>query len=189
MTPNIRFRGFLMSGEKLQAIMNAVSERLDACPADRAKPPLSEFDAFLTFDETLQSLNKQYLDAKDQRRQAVREFGAGGMTDMAAILEDSAWCAVQTRYMELRDNRVALNRAQEIMNDARAKERREKDAEREKEQLAIYHMAQTAMMMKKAGCDDGVLFWMAVFILLQGQRQQQAMFREQASYSFNRLAA
>lgn len=178
----------MAEAKPLQEIMRRVSEGLDRCQPAPARAALNEFDAFLILDSLLTDLNKHYLDAKEQRRLAVREFGDDGMSDMAAILEDSAWCAVQTRYMELRADRLFQKRAQALMEEERAAERKAKEAERDKERLAIYHMVQSAAMMKKNGRDDAVMFWLAVFYLREIQRQE-TLFREQAHYCFNRLAA
>lgn len=178
----------MAEAKPLQEIMHRVSEGLDRCHPASAKAVLSEFDAFLILDGLLTNLNKQYLDAREQRCNAVREFGTDCMTDMAAILEDSAWCAVQTRYMELRADRMMQKRAQALIEETRAAERKAKEAERDKERLAIYNMAQLAAMIKKNGRDEILMMWLAVFYLREMQRQE-ALFREQARYCFNRLAA
>lgn len=78
----------MAEAKPLQEIMRRVSEGLDLRAPAPAKAVLNEFDAFLILDGLLTDLNKHYLDAKEQRQSAVREFGEGGMSDMAAILED-----------------------------------------------------------------------------------------------------
>ena len=79
-------------------------------------------------------------------------------------------------------------RAGTLMEETRAAERKAKEAERDKERMAIYHMAQLAAAMKKNGRDDIVMIWLAVFYLREMHRQE-TLFREQARYCFNRLAA
>lgn len=90
--------------------------------------------------------------------------------------------------MELRADRSMQKRAAALIEEARTAERKAKEAERDKERLAVYHMAQLAAMMKKSGRDDAVMLWLAVFYWREMQRQE-ALFREQARYCFNRLAA
>ena len=54
-------------------------------------------------DPTLASLIKQYLNASRAHKDLIRHHGAqDAMTEVAADMVDSAWCALQTRLLELR---------------------------------------------------------------------------------------
>src|ERR1700754_3624501 len=65
--------------------------------------PLSEIDYFVQLDATLEELQYRYQQAKEYAQAACREHGAESpMADLAIDMEDSAWCAMQTRLMELR---------------------------------------------------------------------------------------
>ncbi len=83
---------------------------------------LTELDAFIILDDLLASLNKQYLDAKSHRLELSKAYGADdGMTQLAVDMEDSAWCAMQTCFMELRAQNDMRRRA----NDMRVRHERQ----------------------------------------------------------------
>lgn len=80
---------------------------------------LSELEAFVHIDGLLASLNKQYLEAKQQRKELVALNGVDdAMAEVVLDMEDSAWCAMQTRYIELRQERELMERAQRMMREA-----------------------------------------------------------------------
>lgn len=86
------------------------------CPRRSTTSALTELQAFQILDPLLARLHKEYLDAKDHRAKAIKDFGQDDpMTDMAMLVEDSAWCAMQARYMELRADRVLMAKAQTLM--------------------------------------------------------------------------
>lgn len=184
-----------MGSEKqnLNDIMNAVSGHLDTLltnpPAPRPSV-LSEIDAFTTLDPLLASLHKEYLDARNVRLCARKDYGAGdGMTDMAALLEDSAWCAMQTRYMEIRADRALMIQAQKIVAQSQAEDRARAQTEKEAEKKQKARMIETYMRMhpKKENATLEAL-WALVFLLMC-EEQNRAMFRAPAFYQFNRIAA
>lgn len=174
-------------GISLHDVMNAVSSHLETVlSAASSAPVMDELEAFACHDELLCSLRKQYIDAKDHHRRAVKEYGRhDGMTDMAMMMEDSAWCAMQTRYMELRGNRTMMKKVQTMIEACRLEEARACKAEKEKEALETYAVLQHMARLKKQK-NDTALLW--VYILLFAQSGTQ-MFREQTTYQFNRLAA
>lgn len=54
-------------------------------------------------DPVLASLIKQYLNASRQHKALMKRYGYHDpMADVAADMVDSAWCAIQTRIIELR---------------------------------------------------------------------------------------
>jgi hypothetical protein len=181
---------------QLLDIMNEVSARLDHAPAF-AKPTanhavLDEMQAFMLIDPLLADLNKQYLDAKASRIQAHKEFGAkDGMSDMTAILEDSAWCAMQTRYMELRGNRRLMAKAHGLMDDSRREEEERAREQKTRDALKILDHMQTMIRMKeiqemREKSDGG--WWLLLMLSLSNPGQR--LFRDYyPSYGFNRVAA
>lgn len=173
----------------LQDILNDVSAQLQSgkVVGPAVKPALSELHAFILCDDLLASLHKEYLDAKENRLAAQKEFGSeDGMTDMAMILEDSAWCAMQTRYMEARANRLMMKRAQSLMEDARKKQEKIKRAEEEKEALETLRNLQTISRIRKAQDGQMVALW---FLILWYTKFEYMMFRAQPTHQFNKLAA
>lgn len=192
------FGAFLMVGEQsLQDTLNDVAKGLASgqiSPKNskrtiEAGKSLSEFEAFSALDPLLADLQKHYLDAKAQRVQAVREFGADdAMTDMAELMEDSAWCAVQTRYMELRADRALMREAQIMMLQSAEEEREQAQETREKEALKSYMQMQMISRMHEAEKGSSRADWWAVICFLISQPQQQ--FRNfYPAYQFNRMAA
>ena len=105
--------------------MNDMVQRLDVIHPDASPKgmtaPISELEAFIQMDDTLAQLNKDYLEAKVQRLELVALNGADdAMAEVALDMEDSAWCAMQTRYLELREERELMERAQRMMRKIEA---------------------------------------------------------------------
>jgi hypothetical protein len=176
-------------GQHLLDIMNEVSARLDHAPASmRPVRVLDEMQAFMQIDPLLADLHKQYMDAKGTRVQAEKEFGrSDGMTDMAMMMEDSAWCAMQTRYMEVRANRQLMAHAQELIEESRLEDEYRRKKEKEREALRTFDMLQLYARMREAQKNFSA-GWLIVAILYLAQ--QPDFFRNHhASYRFNRLAA
>jgi hypothetical protein len=145
-------------------VMNDVAASFEkgAGPASFARrEPMSEMQAF---DPLLADLHKKHADARAIRLQAEKEFGShDGMTEMAMMTEDSAWCALQTRYLELRADRGLMERVQKAMAADRADEERltaiEKDKE-QKERMAFIQLF--ARMRPKKSDDADLLFWLMI---------------------------
>ena len=134
---------FFVKKQSLHQIMNDMVQRLDRLqpqePKKRAPAPLSELEAFMQMDGLLASLNKDYLEAKSQRRELAALYGdEDAMAEVAMDMEDSAWCAMQTRYLELRAERELMERAQRLMRGVEEKieEEKAKDKVLEAQQLA-----------------------------------------------------
>ncbi len=191
MAPNSQFGAFVMGTDRnLHEVLNEVSRNLDrATPVFAAQPKaLDELQAFVSLDPLLAGLHKQYQDARQQRMQSVKEYGKGdGMTDMASILEDSAWCAMQTRYMEVRANRVLMAKAQRIMEETRIEEEQAIKAAKEREARQALEQMQLFANMHDTKEESEVGLWLA---LLMMYNPNQNFFRNyRPSYPFNRLAA
>ncbi|PZO86722.1 MAG: hypothetical protein DI626_05770 [Micavibrio aeruginosavorus] len=181
----------MASTAQLQEIMNAVSGHLDSVLDAPAIAPVradDEMAAFLLIDPLLAGLNKQYLDAKSMRRRSEKEYGADdGMTIIAADMEDSAWCAMQTRYMELRNDKAVMKVAKEKMAEEAEREARAKNLEKEEEQRRSVERAQMLEAIEKRNQSD-FLFLIIVWYVMMNDRW--SIFRyDMPSHSFNRLAA
>ncbi len=166
----------------LQGIMNDVCHRLDSCGPAQPEA-LSELQAFARLDPVLGSLQKQYLDAKQLRLIAEAEFGRkDDMTSMAALAEDSAWCAMQTRYMEVRTDRAMMVEAQALMRDAACKAEHRKKIEKEKRAQAAYEQMQQALRQQKEKDEADIWLW-----ALAMMSTELGIVRPMLS--FNRIAA
>jgi len=174
----------------LQEVMNKVSHQLELdAQAPAPVKALSELEAFAQIDPLLAELNKHYLDAKHTRRQAVSEYGADDpMTEMAVDMEDSAWCAVQTRYMEIRAERALMAEAQKLMEEARLEELETQKKQKERAALDRFRdMEVFSRMHDKKPAFNGADLWLLLLFLFSGQEK---FFRfEHPTYSFNRIAA
>ncbi len=163
-----------MKEQSLHQIMNAMVQRLETIrPADAVARPvevLSELEAFIRIDDLLASLNKQYLDAKSDRKEIVALNGADdAMAEVAIDMEDSAWCAMQTRYIELREKRELMARAQQMMrrSEKDVLEERAKKATRKKEktyQAFIFRM-QLLRRVKELNETPHILEWAILFLM------------------------
>ena len=192
--------------QNLIDIMNVVATGLDSgeispenakrtrqtSSARPAGPALTEFDAFAHLDPLLAGLQKQYLDAKAQRLQAVKEFGADSpMTEMAVDAEDSAWCAAQTRYIELRADRALMGEAQTMIREAEEEERAAEKEALEKEAMTLLaHMQMVERMHTHEKTSSNFGWWLLFYLLSeQAHRHVQQMLSYQQTYRFNRVAA
>ncbi|MEM7618188.1 MAG: hypothetical protein AAF244_02275 [Pseudomonadota bacterium] len=144
----------MLKEKSLHQIMNEIVQRIDTLepsfageqddfghfrPTDRQQAqlrgdqdPLSEVEAFIQLDDVLAHLYKQFLEAKAYRQQLTAENGIDDpMTEIAIDMEDSAYCAFQTKYIELRQIREMMARAQRLMRESKEALEREKTKERE----------------------------------------------------------
>lgn len=174
----------------LQAIMNDMASRLEVLrddPRDKPKPkPLSELEAFLQIDELLGSLNKDYLEAKSQRKELAALHGADdAMTDVAIDMEDSAWCAMQGRYLELRGERRLMKRAQRLMLQADADVALEQKRDQEYEAKKLAHYMQTMKYAREQNKAPNYLEAFLVFMFLK----PHALNQNFQPYRRNNIAA
>jgi hypothetical protein len=183
---------FMVGDQSLQMIMNDVAAVVSAGDIFKSCKQtigtLDEFGAFLMLDALLADLQKQYLDAKSNHAKAVKEYGPGEpMTDMAAWMEDSAWCAVQTRYMELRADRVLMAKAQTMVRADQAEGQDKEEKTQKAEALKIAQMMQLYESMRPQRKDNDAAMWWLYFLLFH---KPQADFRfHHPAVAFNRLAA
>ncbi|PZQ43274.1 MAG: hypothetical protein DI551_12430 [Micavibrio aeruginosavorus] len=170
--------------------MNEVSQQLAQTPLapEPIKGALDEMQAFVMLDPLLADLHKQYLDAKANYQSALKEFGKhDGMTEIAAQMEDSAWCAMQTRYMEVRADRAMMAQAQSMMAESIQEEK--ESVRNQKEQDALQAWAnlqfyQSLQKKTKADADDAL-----VFFYLMANMREMTYRPYHATHNFNHMAA
>lgn len=112
-----------MKDLSIRDVLNSLSRHPDQVVERRAiprlaagsvpAPDLAEIERFMAIDPLLIALYKRYVDA---RAQYLSALGGGkdsnmAMADIAADLADSAWCALESRIHELRENESAQRRA------------------------------------------------------------------------------
>ena len=141
-----------MTVKSLHQIMNEIAARIDVLEPGHAsgqddiahykptakqqqslrgnKDPLSEIEAFMQMDDLLAHLHKEYLEAKIHRTQLLAQNGQNDpMAEIAMDMEDSTYCAFQTRYIELRQIRDMMAKAQRLMRESVENIEREKNKE------------------------------------------------------------
>ena len=175
---------------RLQSILNDAANLVASGAVTLQKAPLkpmSELEAFASLDPLLSSLRKDYLDTKSQRAQALREYGAGdAMVEMAEWAEDSAWCAMQTRYMELRADRPMMIQAQSLMQESLEDYRAQESREKQKEAIKTAQQLLLFQKMREVQDDKKSSLWLLMLLLLT---DQNSFFRAyQPAHAF-RMAA
>lgn len=171
-----------MSELSLQHIMNemAAGDVAIAAPAptqefiEHCQKPLSEMDALMSQDDLLAHLQKEFFNAKGSFDRLLRENGGDdAMTEVAADMMDSAWCAMQTRMMEVRAKGDVMGRAQSMMQASMKKVKEAQEQQEQQKALALYHKMQMlqhlknvkrAQQIKKE--KDKVPFFEIVFVLM-----------------------
>ena len=172
------------SDETLRGILAHVAHEIDAAEPLTLEKPITELEAFAEFDPLLASLQKEYLDLKQVRKTQSQQFGTDNpMADIACEAEDSAWCAMQTRYIELRKDRALMKRVQDFMRDhtqeqqaALLRDQKTKDIEKAQRLQILYRM-QEISLQKQKDRDAGINAFLWVFLLWQSQKIQAFLNR------------
>ena len=178
-----------MGDLSLQDVMNTVSRELEARgPAEPSRTPanlLDELSIFAALDPVLGDLQRQYKDARYLRRTQEKQFGKDDpMADVARDMEDSAWCAMQTRYMEVRGDRDLMREVQQIQNEQRETERRALEGQRRREALETYYTADMVARMHRRDKAPAILEWVVLLWIMRGQQKALSIMP-----SFRQLAA
>lgn len=171
--------------------MNRVTQELAAVrpadPAGRAPPrdPLDELSIFASIDPLLGDLQRQYKDARYLRRTQEKDFGRDdAMAEIARDSEDSAWCAMQTRYMEVRSDRDMMREMQAIQNEAREAEVKAQEREKQRIALETYQHLDTMERMRASAKAPAIFEWMLLFMLMRNDKARFSI-----APSFTRRAA
>ena len=106
------------------------------------------------------------------------------MADVARDMEDSAWCAMQTRYMEVRGDRDLMREVQQIQNEQRETERRALEGQRRREALETYYTADMVARMHRRDKAPAILEWVVLLWIMRGQQKALSIMP-----SFRQLAA
>ena len=141
---------------------------------NHCQKPLSEMDALVSQDDLLAHLHKEFLNAKGSFDRLMRENGADdAMTEVAADMMDSAWCAMQTRMMEVRANGAVMAQAQAMMQASMRQMKETQEQQEQKKALALYHKMQMLQHLKNVRQaqkikqeKEKVPFFEMVFILM-----------------------
>lgn len=158
----------------LQEVMNGIVTHEIAPPQPETPHVENEFEAFIALDPLLASLNKDYKTARSQRKDLQTTFGADDpMVDIALDMEDSAWCAMQARYLELRKEKETMRRAQSLMRSLE-EERieqaiQEKLEIRHKKAQEIFYLNRMTTIMKEKNKPSYMLELAYIFLFLMDE--------------------
>lgn len=131
-------------------------------PETQSGGKLADALAFLGSDAVILDLYKRYLDARSNYQSMILDRDrADPLTEIASEHLDSAWCALESRIYELRQNRAAASRAallQKIEHEAfEAKE--EQAARRRREQAESLYNQPVNSRSRKDGGESTLFFW------------------------------
>lgn len=158
-----------MQDLSLNQIMNDMAARTDVLNATRAASgeALDEMGAFTRLDPVMANLNKQYLDAKNYRKELQTLNGLDdAMCEVAIDMEDSAWCALQTRYIELRQERELMAKAQRMMRQAEQDALEEAEREERKTALEFLMQFKAIKALRAKEREFNIDFFVAAYVLL-----------------------
>lgn len=145
---------------------------------------LSELEAFIQLDPLLSGLHKQYRDAKAKRRRSIEEHGLdSAMTEISADMEDSAWCAMQTRYLELRANRNLMREAQAMMQKSRQYIEEKQKQEKAREAKAFFERWVMLNRLEKQHDRSRVFEWLLLFWWLKFMKPPELLKPVQQRYA------
>lgn len=134
-------------------------------PPEPARAP-GELAVFIDLDPVLATLNQQYLYARRNHATARKQHGSDSpMADIAADMEDSAWCAMQTRLMELRAQGDMMRRVQKIMWEAERAAQKDIQDEKDRRALTFFYRLETAQLIKKKNKSSVIYEWLAMIII------------------------
>ncbi|MEM6781064.1 MAG: hypothetical protein AAF569_04310 [Pseudomonadota bacterium] len=176
----------------LQDAMRAVAQRMEALrlmePEKPKHSPMTELQAFIQMDDLLAELYKEFQDVKHNRQTVIAQNGQDdAMAQVAAELEDSAWCAMQTRLLELRSQRILMRKAQRLMYQAqRAEDEAEEQARVAKLASFAQHVGAVEKNRKQKGM-PGLIEWLIFYLWVQ--REKQKLMQHFAEPSHLRIAA
>ena len=170
-----------MRGQSIQDVMRDVAAHVEAAPAPQPKlskkQSLTELDAFVLMDPLLADLQKDFLDTKARYEELIRKNGQDDpMAQVAADMQDSAWCAMQTRYLELREQRILMRKAQRLMREHDLEEEKAEEKKR-REKLTIWLQQLYALrkqQRKKSGISAFALLVFYLFVNSETYTQDQA---------------
>ncbi len=168
-----------MSGRTINEILAKIDQRLDEVRlSDYSEPlqsldPLSEVGLYISSDRLLADLYRQYLEAQRHYITSIQTHGTNApMTEIASDMSDSAYCAVETRLIELREEK-------EISERVLRMQLRQRNA---------YH-AKTKQNIKHDGDNQNIAFWTLLAFSVLQQKENIPTCGRPATFDFTHAAA
>jgi hypothetical protein len=135
---------------------------------------MSELDAFASLDPLLADLQKEFLNTKARAKELVSAHGIDDpMAAIAADLEDSAWCRMQTRYLELRAQRDLMKRVQTMQREEEREAERKERNEKQSKIAAFMHQIFVMQDMRKSMLPSWPFEWFAFMMFLNWKEARE----------------
>lgn len=158
----------------LQDIMNEMAsqpEMLRPKGVEKAGHPMpkiiSEMDAFVSLDPLLAQLNRSYEDAKSNRLSLSKAHGVNDpMVEIALEMEDSAWCMMQTRFLEVRADRGLMRQAQSLMRNSENLVEAVKEKKQKEKAIEVFQFYKMLQKMRELNKTPRIFEWLYILVLL-----------------------
>jgi hypothetical protein len=186
-----------MKNRDLQSIIRDMATRLDVHHQPGEAPVASGFynevEAYMSVDATLARLYKEFLDARRTRVRALEQQGEGSaMSEIARDLEESAQSAMETRMIELREDRMKKAMVERMMAhasmtemDAYRSEKAKWYADRQAEYFAQERRDDAIAAKRQQDGEDSFLTLMMMWWMMR-QMVRQTQVRLSLAKSFAR---
>ena len=159
----------------LQELMRDMTRRLDsydaygACDDDQQSSVSIELESFLAVDPILADLYKQYLDAKQRYEELMKCNGQDDpMAEVALDVMESAESAIETRLIELREDKKIVIEAlyqRKLLLKARQSEI-QRNAYNYKERLQAFYQRGSAKFQTEQEAKDDYFLMMLLWFWL-----------------------
>ena len=81
------------------------------------------------------------------------------MAEVALDMEDSSWCAMQTRYIELRQERELMEKVQRLMRASEEQAELEVEKDKEKQLDKYIYWSQTVQKIREMNTPPRIFEW------------------------------
>lgn len=158
----------------LQEVMNSIVAHEIVLPKPVIAPVENELEAFIALDPLLANLSKDYKTARSQRKDLQTMFGKDDpMVDVALDMEDSAWCAMQARYLELRKETETMRQAQALirsLEEERIEQALQENYEQKHQKAQeIFYLNRMTTIMKEKNKPSYMLELAYIFLFLMDE--------------------
>lgn len=157
----------------LDQLMGGTFPTMAETAKTKAKP--SEVDVYAEHDDLLRGLQKDYIEAQNKLTSLKKTFGKKApMTEVASDMVDSAKTAVETRLIELRNNRYVKGKVLAHMKELReAEEYAMNSASRKYREMAqmLYNKMMNEKKTRHEKEKDSMMFAMFYFWITSGEGQ------------------
>ncbi|MCB9964431.1 MAG: hypothetical protein H6855_03900 [Rhodospirillales bacterium] len=187
------------TGTSINDILIKIEQRLDVLslyeenPAPVSLDPLSEAGLYITSDRLLAELYRQYLDSQRHYVQTLQTHGKDApMTEIASDMAESCFCAMETRLIELRQEKDLTEKVTRLQ-DSQKKAYQQELQQRQKTQARRGLPSSDRSDQKKTNTAkisvDNMAFWTLFALAFMQQNQDIMKDCKPAATDFTKAAA